>query len=46
MEGIYYTLQDFLLHTESITYLLMGAGLLGMLGFWFFLTGRDEEKYK
>ncbi len=43
MEEIYYTLQDFLFHTESIVYILMFFILVGMLGFWLFLSARDEE---
>jgi len=42
METIY-TLQDFMLHTKNITYVLIVAALLGITGFWLFLTGRDEE---
>ena len=42
METIY-TLQDFMLHTKNITYVLMVAALLGITAFWLFLTGRDEE---
>jgi len=46
MDGIFYTLQNFLTHTEATTYLIIIAVLLGMLGFWNFLTDRDEEIYK
>ena len=42
METIY-TLQEFMLHTKNITYVLIVAALLGIAGFWLFLTGRDEE---
>lgn len=42
---IFHTLQDFLLHTESIVYIIMGLSLLGFIGFWFFLTGRDQETW-
>lgn len=44
MEQHFYTLFDFLAYTKSAAYILMGATLLGILGFWLFLTGRDEEK--
>jgi hypothetical protein len=37
------TLQDFMLHTKNITYVLIVAALLGITGFWLFLTDRDEE---
>ena len=43
MENNFYSLQDFLLYTKGAAYYLMGAMLLGILGFWHFLTGRDEE---
>ena len=43
MENNFYTLQDFLLYTKGAAYYLMGAMLLGILGFWLFITGRDEE---
>jgi nitrogen regulatory protein PII-like uncharacterized protein len=42
METIY-TLQDFMLHTKNITYVLIVVALLGITGFWLFLTDRDEE---
>jgi len=43
MDPIFYTLQDFLTHTESVTYLLVIATLIGMTVFWWFLTGKDED---
>jgi hypothetical protein len=43
MDQVFYTLQDFLLHTESVTYLLVIATLVGMTVFWWFLTGKDED---
>ena len=43
MDGSFYTLQEFLTHTEGVTYLLILAILLGMVGFWNFLTDRDED---
>jgi hypothetical protein len=45
MESIY-SLQDFMLCTKSLTYILMGLGVLGLLGYWIFLTGRDEKMRK
>ena len=44
MEHIFYTMYDFLLHSKSMTYILMGGILVGMLLFWLFLSGRDEKK--
>ncbi|MBF0377836.1 MAG: hypothetical protein HQK72_10185 [Desulfamplus sp.] len=43
MEHIFYTLQDFMVHTKGITYLIMGGLLVGLPLFWLFLTGRDEK---
>ena len=43
MEQVIYTLHEFMLHTKSITYILMGCALAGFVGYWMFLTGRDEK---
>lgn len=43
MQTMFQTLHAFMLHTKSITYLLVGGLLIGFLLFWFFLTGRDDE---
>ena len=43
MDNAYYTLHDFMLCTESITYLLIVAALIGIAGFWYFLTARDQD---
>jgi hypothetical protein len=44
MASVFHTLHDFLLHSKSITYILLGGILVGMLLFWMFLSGRDEKK--
>jgi len=44
MENHFYTLQDFMVYTKGAAYYLMGLMVLGILGFWLYLTGRDEEK--
>lgn len=44
MDALFYTLHDFLLHSKSITYILLGGILVAMLLFWLFLSGRDEKK--
>jgi hypothetical protein len=44
MDGTFYTLQEFMTYTEGITYILIVAILLGMLGFWIFLVERDENE--
>ena len=43
METVYQTLQDFMTHTEGVTYVLIVLILLGMLGFWRFLVERDDD---
>lgn len=43
MHDIIYTLQDFMLHTKNITYILMGVGLVVYTAFWCFLTDRDKD---
>ncbi|MGE4297711.1 MAG: sulfate respiration complex protein HmcD [Desulfovibrionaceae bacterium] len=44
MAHMFYTLQEFMLHAKGITYILMGLTLVGMVGFWLFLSGKDENK--
>ena len=43
MDGIFYTLQEFMTHTKGVTYVIIVLALLVFLGFWKFLTGNDEE---
>jgi hypothetical protein len=43
MEGIFYTLQDFMTYTKGVTYIIMAAALISMVGFWLFLSGRDRD---
>ena len=38
-----HTLHEFMLHTKNITYLLMGATLVGVVCYWLVLTGRDKK---
>ncbi len=38
-----HTLQEFMIHTKNITYLLMVVALVGITGFWLFLTARDDD---
>ncbi|MGD8835156.1 MAG: hypothetical protein PVJ84_17720 [Desulfobacteraceae bacterium] len=42
METIH-TLQDYMLHTKNIIYILIVMILVAMPVFWKFLTGGDEE---
>ncbi len=44
MESTIHTLQDYMLHTESITYILIVAALIGMTFFYRFLTDRDDDE--
>lgn len=41
--GEFNTLQEFLLHSETVVYIIMGLSLPLFLWFWSFLTGRDKE---
>jgi hypothetical protein len=38
------TLQDLMLHNKSLTYVLMAVVLLCFVGFWRFLTDKEERK--
>ena len=38
-----HTLQEFLEHTEAISYLFAGGVLVAFIGFWRFLTDREPE---
>ena len=43
MENTIHTLHDFMLQTESITYVLIVAALVGITFFYRFLTDRDDD---
>ena len=43
MDGIFYTLQEFMTYTKGVTYVIMVAALLSMIGFWRFLAGNDDD---
>jgi len=43
MQTVFYTLQEFITHTQSIMYLLAAGAIVVLLFFWRFLTGRDEK---
>jgi hypothetical protein len=45
MGNEFHTLHDFLLFTKGAAYYLMGAIVLGVLGFWLYITGRDEDTF-
>ena len=44
MEGTIHTLQDYMLHTETITYILIVGALVGITFFYRFLTDRDDDE--
>ena len=44
MEGNILTLQEYMLHTENITYLLIVAALIAVTFFYRFLTERDDDE--
>jgi hypothetical protein len=44
MEHIFYSLQDFMVYTKGITYLIMGGLLVLLPLFWVFVAGNDEKK--
>jgi hypothetical protein len=44
MEGTIHTLQEYMLHTESITYILIVCALLGFTFFYLFLSQRDDDE--
>jgi len=44
MDDKIYTLQDFMLYTESNTYIIMAISLICVVGFWMFLTQKDNDE--
>lgn len=46
LEQPFHTLQEFYLHSKTLTYILMGLTLIGFVGFWHLLSGKDEEVKK
>lgn len=43
MDNTLFTLQDFMTFTKGVTYILMVVSLIGITGFWLFLSERDED---
>ncbi len=43
---MFHSLHAFMLETKSVTYVLMGLGLIILGLFWKFLSGRDKELRK
>ena len=44
MEATIHTLQDYMLHTETVTYIIIVAALVGITFFFRFLTERDDDE--
>jgi len=44
MAVTFHTLQEFMLHTENITYLVIVAALIAITFFFHFLTQRDDDE--
>ena len=42
----FYSLHAFMLETKSVTYVLMGLGIIALAIFWCFLSGRDNDLRK
>jgi len=42
-DTVFYTMLEFDLFTKSWAYIFMGVTVITMLGFWLFVTGRDED---
>ena len=40
---MFYSLHAFMLETKTLTYVLMGLGIVALACFWRFLSGRDED---
>lgn len=43
MDTAFHTLQEFMAHSESVSYILIVVSLFALLFFWKFLTGRDDQ---
>ena len=43
MKDTIVTLHEFMLRTESISYIIMGISLVCIVGFWLYLTENEEE---
>lgn len=44
METLFFSLQEFMLFSKGITYLIMGGALILLPLYWLFLTDKDEKK--
>ncbi len=39
----FHSLHTFMLETKTLTYALMGLGVIALACFWLFLSGRDDD---
>lgn len=39
----FHTYHQFMLHAKSVVYVLMGLIVVGFVGFWTFMVGRDAD---
>ncbi|MCF8039419.1 MAG: hypothetical protein K9K79_08880 [Desulfohalobiaceae bacterium] len=46
METQYHTLHEFLFNTKGLAYIFMGVMLICLVGFWKFLTARDQDHHE
>ncbi len=44
MHATFTSLHELMVHAKGVTYVLMGLVLLGMVGFWLFLSGREPDE--
>ena len=43
MESTFHTYQEFHLHIEAVSYILIVVSLIGIAWFWNFLSGKDNN---
>lgn len=43
MDTFFYSLQSLYEDAYTVTFVVMAVAFAGLLGFWRFLTGRDED---
>ena len=44
MSHAIHTLQEYMLHTKTQTYLLATVFMIGLIFFWYFLTGKEDKE--
>ena len=43
MDSAFYTLQDFMTFSKGVTYVLIVVALIAIVGWWQFLTGKEDD---